>query len=155
MDPIELVKDYGWMAIIVAWTLPRVWSFLTERLYPERIKARTEAERADRESKATLLKAQIERENRESEARLKLEERQVTVLERMETAISNNNGLITALHSAFMQHERFTYNSTLDLKESIEKLHDIEGLRRDHAKMKEQIRVITDPKIEAVKGDKK
>jgi hypothetical protein len=154
MDPLELVKDYGWMAIIVAWTLPRVWSFLTERFYPERVKARTDAERADRESKATLLKAQIDRENRESDARLKLEERQVTALEQMATAISSNNNMITTLHSAFMQHERFTYNSTLDLKESIEKLHDIEGVKKRQTRMEEQLRVITDPKIKPVKGDK-
>jgi hypothetical protein len=162
MDFPTLAQQYGWVAAILYITLrdvfPRVWTFFADRLFPERIRERqreadrlAEVAKADRESKATLLRAQIERENRESEQRLKLDEWMVVAVERLEASMSTNNTMLTTLHVAFVQHERFTYNSTLEIKEGIETLQDIEGQRKKLAQLEREVQSITQQNIKAVK----
>lgn len=154
MDLLTLAREYGWMAAILYIALrdvfPRAWSFFADRLYPDRVKQRTaEEKRKDEDAKAlreadvTLLKARIDRENRESDQRLKLEERTVAAIERMEVAISSGNAMLTTLHAAFVQHERFTYNTSLELKEGIEKLEDLDGLRKKQEKLEKDVQSIT------------
>lgn len=158
MDVTTLADKYGWMVAILYIALrdvfPKLWSFFADRLFPERVSARkADDERRDadakaaREADATLLKARIEREARESDQRLKLEERTVVAIERMEAGISNVNTLLGTLHAAFVQHERFTYNSSMELKEGIEKLHDLEALRKKTTQLEKDVQVITQQNI--------
>jgi hypothetical protein len=162
MEFPQLVQQYGWIIaigyIILRDVFPRLWSFFADKLFPERILERKraddrleEAAKADRESKATLLRAQIEREDREAEQRLKLEERTVVAIERLEAATSTNNTMLTTLHAAFVQHERFTYNASMDIKDSIEKLQDLEGMKKRQAALEKEVQTITQQKIRPAK----
>jgi hypothetical protein len=61
----------------------------------------------------------------------------------MESAITNGNQMLTTLHAAFVQHERFTYNNSLEIKQSIEELQDIDGLRKRTRDLEKEMQAIT------------
>jgi hypothetical protein len=143
MDFPTLFERYGWLVAIGLYFLPQAWSFLADRVWPERVRERSEAAKAIRDADATILKAKIEREDRESQQRLKLEERTVAAIERMESAITNGNQMLTTLHAAFVQHERFTYNTSLEIKQSIEELQDLDGLRKRTRDLEKEMQAIT------------
>lgn len=125
MDISVLFEKYGWLAVIVLWLLPRVWQFVTERFYPERVKERLEAERAERETRVTLMKAQIDREDRESDRRLALEERMVRSFEQLSLAVSVGNERMAALIASFTQHANFQFGAHVELKEKLDDIQDL------------------------------
>ena len=153
MDFNALFDRYGWLAAIALWFVPQAWKFFSDRMWPERMRERSEAAKAVREADATILKAKIELEERESQQRLKLEERTVTAIERMESAISSGNQMLTTLHAAFVQHERFTYNTSQEIKSSIEELQDMESLRKKQVELEKSMQVITQQNIIKNKGE--
>ena len=138
MDFPELLKNYGWFAVLLMWLIPRVFQFFTDKFYPARVAeierervAREEGVKAEREARATLIKAQIDREERESDRRLKLEERMVTSLEQMALGISVGNERIAAMIASQTSHHNFVFGSHVELKEQIEKLESLINARRE------------------------
>lgn len=144
MDFPELLRDYGWVAVLLMWLVPRLFQFFTDKFYPARVAeiqreqtAREEGVKAEREARATLIKAQIDREEREASRRLLLEERMVTSLEQMALGISVGNERIAAMIASQTSHHNFVFGSHADLKEKMDKLENLVTARReiDHLKL--------------------
>lgn len=136
MDILDVLERFGWLGVIIVWSLPRVWTFVTDRLYPQRVKEkekilaeREEGVRAEREARATLIKAQIERENRESDARIEVDRRVATAMEQMTLAITVGNERINGVMAALAQHINFTFGAHVELKEKLEGIEDKIGYK--------------------------
>jgi hypothetical protein len=158
---VTIIRDYGWIFAVLLWVLPRAWSFLTDHLFPqvakereEALRAREESYRAEREARATLIRAQIDRESRMADQGLDLQRRTVTAIEQMSLGIVAGNERIAALIAAHTQHVNFTFGAHVELKERLDdiseqivynkRLDDLEKGLKD-----------TQDKIKAVpKGDK-
>ncbi len=132
MEPLTILRDYGWIGVVLLWLAPKVWSFFAERLYPQRVKEkereqtrRDEETRAEREARATLLRSQIERENREADKRLRLEERMVTALEQMSLGIVAGNERISALIASHTQHANFQFGAHIEVKERLDDIQQM------------------------------
>lgn len=132
MDILDILERFGWLGVIIVWALPRVWSFLTDRLYPQRVKEREkivndreEGVRAEREARVTLLKAQIDREDRESTARIDVDKRVATALEQMALGITVGNERIAALIGSHAQHANFVFGAHVELKERLEAIEEM------------------------------
>lgn len=132
MDIGQLLKDYGWVGVVVLYFLPKFWTFLTDKFYPQKIKEREEAQqareqevRAEREARATLIKAQIEREERESQHRLQMDNRTVTALEQMALGITAGNERITALIASHTQHANFQFGAHIELKDRLDDIQEM------------------------------
>ena len=131
MEILDILERFGWLGVVIVWTLPRVWGFLTDRFYPqkvkereERIREREDGVRAEREARATLIRAQIERENRESDARIEVDRRFAAALEQMTLAITVGNERITAVMATLSQHVNFTFGAHVELKERLEQIDE-------------------------------
>jgi len=71
----------------------------------------------------------------------------VTTVERLEASTSTNNQMLSTMQAMFVQHERFTYNSTLEIKEAIEDVQDLEGVKKRQAAMEKELQTITQQNI--------
>jgi hypothetical protein len=147
MDLVTLFKEYGWMGLVLVYFAPRVWTFFADRFFPARIKEREQAAEAVRATEATLLKARIDRDDRESAQRLKLEERSVATQERQEAILSAIQISISGLQVWATNHDRFTFNSTQDLKQGIEKLHDLDEMKKKTSQLEKDVQTITQERI--------
>ena len=143
MDLGTILEKYGWIAFVIVWTLREAFRFVATRYYPQKIREREEEgkaarderqarDQAERESRAILLKSQIERDDREAERRLKLEDRMVVALEQMSLGITAGNERIaianerlTAMFAAMTQHANFTFGAQVELKDRLDDLQDM------------------------------
>ena len=156
MEILDILERFGWLGVVIVWTLPRVWGFLTDRFYPqkvkereERIREREEGVRAEREARATLIRAQIERENRESDARIEVDRRFAAALEQMTLAITVGNERITAVMATLSQHVNFTFGAHVELKERLEQI-DEKILFKDRVEELEQRLTDTQEKMKSI-----
>lgn len=145
MTTLEILRDFGWVGILVIWTLdkffPRAWSFLTDKVFPTRAKERAQRLERDekdaqarREAEATLLKSRIERETRDEEHRRKIEERMVSAqeltasnIQQMTLAITVNNERLGQMFAILDKLNSFTVDAVGDMRESVIKLHKNRG----------------------------
>jgi hypothetical protein len=159
MDLLELVNRYGLAAAGVVWTLYHSFKFVTERYYPARQKSQDEkdkaeratreaVDRSDRETRAMLLKSQIDREDRDFERRAKMEERTIVAIEKMSLAmegmslgITAGNERIAALIASHSQHANFQFGAHIELKE---KLDDLHGLLEYRSRLEELEKKLSD-----------
>lgn len=179
MDIFELAREYGWLAVVTAWLAPRVWQFLTEHFFPQRVaerereqahrisekqkeqEMRDEALQAERDARATLIKAQIEREEREFTHRQQMDNRVAAALEGMSTAIQQmslaatvGNERITQLISAHSQHHSFVFGSHVELKEKLEQLQETMDVKKKVEELSAELHD-TKRKMKAVAPEKK
>ncbi len=138
-----LLKEYGWGLALGIYFIPKIWIWFTDRFYPQRIKERElEAERkakqleadeakrneeirAEREARATLLKAQIEREERVALQQLEFDKRTVIALEQMGLGITVGNERIAALIASHTQHATFQFGAHIEIKERLDDIQDM------------------------------
>lgn len=132
MDIGLLFKDYGWFVAITLYFLPKLWVFLVDKFYPQKIKEREKAQeereqgvRAEREARATLIKAQIDREATESQHRMQMDARTVTALEQMALAVTAGNERITALIASHTQHANFQFGAHIELKDRLDDIQEM------------------------------
>jgi hypothetical protein len=163
LDLLTVIRDYGWLGVIVLYFGPKFWHFLTDRLYPQRVAERKREEerqdsslQAERERQAILLKSQLEREDREFKHRKEIDNRIATSIEGLNTAmqqmglaITVNNERITQLISAHSRHDNFTLGSHVELKEKMEQLEEMIDSRNQIAELRKQLSE-TQEKIKAV-----
>ena len=154
MDLGTLFEKYGWFVAIVIYLAPKVWQFITVRVYPQQVKERSEDKQAERERQAILLKSQIDRENRITDARLKMEERMVASIEQTHTvmntialAVNVGNERIAALIASHTQHANFQFGAHIEIKEKLDDVIDslaikqkVESLEKDLRDTQEKIK---------------
>lgn len=168
MDLPTLLQNYGWLGVLILWLAPKVWQFVTDRLYPQKVaeKKREEERRdgalqAERERQALYLKSQIDRDEREFEHRKEIDNRIATAIEgthsvtqQMSLAITVNNERITQLISAHSRHDNFTLGAHVELKEKMEQLEEMIDSRNQIAELRKQL-TETQEKIKTVGKEKK
>jgi hypothetical protein len=161
MEILDFVRDYGWLGALILYFGPKVWNFLTDRIYPQRVAERTGALQAERERQALLLKSQIEREDREFDHRKEIDNRIVASIEgtnvaiqQMGLAITVGNERITQLISAHSRHDNFTLGAHVELKEKMEQLEEMIDSRNQIAELRRQL-TETQEKIKFTGKDKK
>jgi hypothetical protein len=161
MDIIEALREYGWVGFLILYFGPRIWQFITDRIYPQRVAERTGALQAERERQALLLKSQIEREDREFDHRKEIDNRIATSIEgtnvaiqQMGLAITVGNERITQLISAHSRHDNFTLGAHVELKEKMEQLEEMIDSRNQIAELRRQL-TDTQERIKHVGKEKK
>lgn len=152
---LTIIERFGWVAAILLWIAPQAWKFFTERFFPQKMKERDAEQkrrddetRAEREARAILIKAQIERENKDAERRLQLENRMVTTLEQLSLGITIGNERVAALIASHTQHANFTFGSHVEIKERLDDIQDmivtkqrVDELERDLKDTKDKIKL--------------
>jgi hypothetical protein len=168
MDIVTLLRDYGWLGVLILYFGPKAWSFLTDRLYPQRVAERkAERERqdsalqAERERQALYLKSQIDRDNREFAHRKEIDNRIAAAIEgmnasnqQMSLAITVNNERITQLISAHSRHDNFALGAHVEVKEKLEQLEEMIDSRNQIAELRKQLSE-TQEKIKLAGKDKR
>lgn len=158
MDLFALFEKYGWFVAIALWFVPKAWAFATEKFYPQRIKEREDAQKkreqetqAEREARATLLRAQIEREDRVAIQQSKYDERTVVALEQMALGISVGNERIAALIASHTQHANFQFGAHIELKDRLDDIQDMITYRK---RIDELERKVSDTQEKIKQGEK-
>lgn len=158
MDHLQVLREYGWLALAIFWLTPRVWAFV-EKYIPQRVQAREAAAeservsreegiRAEREARVTLMKSQLDREEREFEHRQEMDKRTVAALETMSLGIATGNERIAALIASHSQHVNFQFGAHVEIKEKLDSLQElisykqrVEELERELTDTKNKIKV--------------
>ena len=123
-------RNYGWLGVLILWSLdklfPRLWTFLTDRVFPARAKER--AEKRDQEEK--VLNARLDQERKEQDYRQKLEERTTRAIEQMATnqaatnsAIAVNNERMGTLIAGFVQLQGYIVSAVQDMRLTTQQFH--------------------------------
>ena len=174
MDIPAILKDYGWLGVLILYFGPKVWQFFTDRFYPSKIAekkrdqdrkdAEVQAERAardvslqaEREARALLLKSQIDREERDFVHRQAIDGRIATAIEGMGTsiqqmglAITVGNERITQLISAHSRHDNFTVSSSTELTEKMDQLAAMIETQKEVLELRRQL-MDTQERIKAI-----
>lgn len=153
MDLLTVIRDYGWLGVVVLYFGPRVWHFITDRLYPQKVaerkreeERRDDALQAERERQALYLKSQIDRDDREFSHRKEIDNRIATsientqaVIQQMSLAITVNNERITQLISAHSRHDNFSLGAHVEIKEKMEQLEEMIDSRNQIAELRKQL----------------
>jgi hypothetical protein len=168
MDLLTVLRDYGWVGVVIILFAPKLWHFLTDRFYPQKVaernkeeKRRDDALQAEREARALLLKSQIEREGKEFEHRTSIDNRiaaalenTTTVIQQMGLAITVNNERITQLISAHSRHDNFVFSAHVETKEKLEGIENMIDTRNQVRQLRKEL-TETQEKIKTIGKDKK
>jgi len=135
------------MGVLILWVLdkffPKLWVFLTDRVFPTRAKERAEKlEREEREANArrkadeTLLDAKLEQEKREQEHRRNMEERTTKAIELMAGNQAIGNERMAVLIASFGQLQSYIVSAVQDMRLVTQQFHSGKEITRPPKKAK-------------------
>src|SRR3990170_3584218 len=108
MTFIEIMRDWGWLGVLLYFLIERVWPFLSEKSFPSLIKARTDEKKWQHQMEERRVVAMESLSKRVEEAMLE-----------MTRVVTQQNERMSMLIAESAEHHRYTIDAVTDMRETV------------------------------------